>query len=867
MAENTRVSLCADLLRTVFEENKELLLELQLRDALGKYETVHAVLSELKIGQDLSVDATSMPDTEESFVAIAYLIHRVQGFMELFEGDEAENRITDAITKFKEENQAEIQTSGLIDACPQFFSTGDVAVIPDLDTATDLEKARQVFLDIFSQHLEDDADGEKRNTLLKNLNDCTGLTSIADDAAWFEFADGASLSVVVEQLSGVVDVLGISLEAVGRSIEEYGRIPEELGIIQSVFNGALSNVTTFGLRPIDALLRSGLGRDATLLLEGPAVVEKDILTYLFLKRGLEENGCVIFVSTQRSPDRIRRGLATVGVDIDTVDSEGRLIIVDWHTRHRKQITGIEESGSLIQVSNDLTNLAVGIDIALKRAANSPNRRLLLDMVSPTIMVEGFDRVNEFLNSVKAKLRNLRCTGLITLNPLIHVSEEINKIEDKFDGTLSISRSLKEGRIRSEVHFSSFDAGPFDSSHILMDINDHGIVFSDIDKSFNEEERLTFDHGDEKFSLGFPGIENLTAGGLPIGRSFLIWISSKMTPGEMIKPLITEAIGGNHAVVLALSTVLPDEITGWLGEIGHNASRLIEKGSLEIVDWQAQKDTRVLGVEEDKGIIKTSKDITNLGVGIDMALRKVNEDMPSVAVLEILSPAFRMLDPRTVYPFAQAINARLDRRGFTTFVVMERDAHDSRINAGIEEIYDGVLDVMDAGDHLELAVLNLRGSHFQPEYRKLSRLRTGFSVDITKRELETERIPEVSDEMTTRIERLNSELKEALDEKSELEKRTEDLMKREGELQRKHDELRLHLVELEKSITEQQKEMVVSSEARTEEDEMHMKELARILTVMDDMLEHLPEDMIEKFANSDEYKLYEKILAMYLEDKE
>jgi KaiC/GvpD/RAD55 family RecA-like ATPase len=721
-------------------------------------------------------------------------------------------------------------------------------------------------MDVFSQHLEEDPGGERRNTLLKSLNDCTCLTSIADDAAWFEFADGVSLPVAVEQLSGVVGLLGVSPEVVGKIFAEYGKIPEELGIIQSLFHGALSDLTTFGLKPVDALLRSGLGRDATLLFEGPTAVEKDILTYLFLKRGLEENGCVIIVSTHRSPDMIRNGMASLGVDIETVDAEGRLIIVDWHTRHRRQITGIEESGSVIQVSNDLTNLAVGIDIALKRAVDSPNRRLLLDMVSPTIMVEGFDRVNEFLNSVKAKLRNNRCTGLITLNPLIHESEVVNKIKDKFDGTLSLSRSLKDGRFRSEVHFSSFDAGPFDSSPILMDVNDNGILFSDIDKSFREEERLTFDAGDEKSSLGFPGIENLTAGGLPVGRSFLIWISSKMAPGEMIKPLVTEAIGGNRAVVLALSTVPPDDVIDWLGEIDQNASRLIERGDLEIVDWQAQKDTRILGVEEIDGIIKASKDITNLGVGIDMALRKVNADVPSVAVLEILSPAFRILDQRTVYPFAQAINARLDSRGFTTFVVMERDVHDSRINAGIEEIYDGVLDVMDAGDHLELAVLNLRGSHFHPEYRKLSRLRTGFSVDIAKKERETEGAPEVSEEMNMRIERLNRELKEALDEKSELEERTEDLMKREGDLQRKHDELRLHLVELEERIVEQQKEMANSSDVRTADNEEHMKELARILAVMDDMLEHLPEDMIEKFANSNEYKLYEKILAIYLEEE-
>ncbi len=764
MAEMTKVSLCTGLLAAILDENKELLLELQLRNALGKYEKAHPILNELKINDDLTLDAHKMPDTEGSLVATIYLIRKVQSFIEIFVGtEEADQRVSDAVSRFISDNATEIDATGLRTALPDFFGMASTEVLDDMVDTSEKEKT-----------------------------------------------------------------------------------------------------SDFGVPAIDALLRSGLESDATIILEGPAIVEKEILSSLFLKKGLEEGGCAVVVSTLRSPETIKKDLVSVGVDVEAADSEGRLIIVDWYTRHVRRVIGIEESGSLVSMSNDLTNLAVGIDVALKRSASFPTKRLMLDMVSPTIIVEGFDRVREFLDAVKAKLKNAKCMGLILLNPEMHPPEDVSIIEDIYDGTIQITRSVEDGEIMTELSVSSLSSGPFDSSFRLLDLDDRGLAISDTGLIFGEEDRIAFDRGDEKLSIGFPGIEAITAGGLPVGRSFLIWVSSKMTPEEILKPLLIEAVRQDHAVILALSTVATQEVNGWLGEIERSPSRLIEQGVLEIVEWQAQKDSHILGVEEQEGIIRASKDITHLGVGMDLAFRKVKEGASSLALLETLSPALQMFDIRTVYPFAQTISARLDMKGFTSFVIMDRDAHDAGVNAGMEEIFDGVLDIKDAGDHLELAVLRLRGAHFLPEYRQLSRLRSGFSVDVARRQPKVDLTEIAPDNINARFDKLNRELKEALKEKTILEQRTADLMERESELQNKHDELHQHLAALEKQMSEQQVSMEPDV---TGPDATHRKELARILAVMDDMLENLPEELIERFSMSEEFKLYEKILDMYLEEEE
>jgi hypothetical protein len=43
-------------------------------------------------------------------------------------------------------------------------------------------------------------------------------------------------------------------------------------------------------------------------------------------------------------------------------------------------------------------------------------------------------------------------------------------------------------------------------------------------------------------------------------------------------------------------------------------------------------------------------------------------------------------------------------------------------------------------------------------------------------------------------------------------------------------------------------------------------MAHFLEIMDRMLENLPPDVIDSFARSEEFKLYEKILSIYVGER-
>jgi hypothetical protein len=299
----------------------------------------------------------------------------------------------------------------------------------------------------------------------------------------------------------------------------------------------------------------------------------------------------------------------------------------------------------------------------------------------------------------------------------------------------------------------------------------------------------------------------------------------------------------------------------MSEQGLSRKGLIDRGLLQIVDWYGQKNSKILGMEVQEGIIRASKDITHLGVGMDHAFRQINDRVTAVAVLEVVSQALRLSDIRTVYPFVQSMHAKLTNREFTSFILMERDAHDSRINAALEEIFDGIIDIRSVGDSLEIGIISMRGSHFQPEYRTLNNMRGRLMVDVARNISEAEIVDTMRNQgMAGQVHRLESELSNIQAEKLKMEARMKEFMEREAEYEKRHEEMKAALADLESRMKQQPTQIPES----TVYNPGHREELARILEIMDSMLEKLPDDIIQEFAKTDDFKLYEKIMALYLE---
>ncbi|MFO7619195.1 MAG: ATPase domain-containing protein, partial [Thermoplasmata archaeon] len=726
MASN--VSLLAELLESIFQENRELLLELKVSNVISSCKKEHPAIAGLAVDPDLHLDVGNIPDGYGSQFGLASLVFTIRDYLEVFIGvAESDARVGKAISGFVKRHEPS-ELGPLKEAFPDIFNIGAASPEAGLDRLEGAGKICNIFVQTMKKAFQG-RQGDMKGAILQYLRQCASVKSVSDDLGQIDFADGITQDSALALFSDAVERLGISPELVKDVLGGYGSTPDDLGIPMRLFGGALSKTTTFGCAPVDSLLRDGLRRDVTMLLQGPAGVEKEILASTFVREGLLRNGCVIIIGTTCPYLCVKRNLESSGLDMASIESEGRLIFVDWHSRFTERVTSIDVSGNILKVSNDLTNLAVAIDMALRMGDRHPQMRLVMEMASPTIVTEGFDRVHEFLNSVKAKMKNHSCTGLVLLNPDMHPNDQISMLEEIFDGTMSIERAEQRGKFQSVFRISHLSGAAFSPARLSMAVSHRGLEISGGEDV--PAETISFDHDDEKAIMGLLGIESLSQDGLPMGKSFLVWIPSTMMPADYVKPVVMEAQMEGHALLLALSSLSTDSIGEWMSEKGLSRKGLIDRGLLQIVDWYGQKSAKVLGMELDEGVIRTSRDLTHLGVGIDMALRKINDQFSSMAVMEVLSQAIRLFDLRSVYSFAQSINAKLADRGFTTFMLMERNAHDLMVNAAMEELFDGIIDIRQAGGTLELAIISIRGSHFQSEYRPLTKVRDRLTVDVSR----------------------------------------------------------------------------------------------------------------------------------------
>ncbi|RLF48821.1 MAG: hypothetical protein DRN20_03725 [Thermoplasmata archaeon] len=108
---------------------------------------------------------------------------------------------------------------------------------------------------------------------------------------------------------------------------------------------------------------------------------------------------------------------------------------------------------------------------------------------------------------------------------------------------------------------------------------------------------------------------------------------------------------------------------------------------------------------------------------------------------------------------------------------------------------------------------------------------------------------------------SEDIKEIVKRKvDELTKKEEELKKREEEIKKKEEELRK--IEEEKEMLERKKKDIERRMAELRKTEEEEEEVRKVLKILDDLLEQLPEEVIDKFALSDDFKLYEKVLDRY-----
>src|SRR5437899_1279830 len=224
---------------------------------------------------------------------------------------------------------------------------------------------------------------------------------------------------------------------------------------------------------------------------------------------------------------------------------------------------------------------------------------------------------------------------------------------------------------------------------------------------------------------------MVQGGLPIGSSVVLQGPPGQEKLRFALTFLAEGLksGGSGLVVTASQS--PDAVLAELRDLGVNMDSVTNENRLRVVDWYSWSEETVHDIEEQGIVIRSSIDLTNLGVALSRAIASLTGGGSRRAVIELLSPATSSYEVTQVYAFAQSAKRKFDRHEFTSLVLVEKEMHSSPQLTTLHQPFDGVIEIerTRSGDRIvrKIGVLHLKDTAPDPTFRLLEMTESGMRV--------------------------------------------------------------------------------------------------------------------------------------------
>src|SRR5213596_3898049 len=224
---------------------------------------------------------------------------------------------------------------------------------------------------------------------------------------------------------------------------------------------------------------------------------------------------------------------------------------------------------------------------------------------------------------------------------------------------------------------------------------------------------------------------MVGGGLPVGSSVILQGPPGQEKLRFALTFLAEGLKSGGSGLVVVSSQSPDAVVADLRGLGVDLDAVTTENRLRIVDWYSWSEETILDIEEEGIVIRSSIDLTNLGVALSRAIAALPPDPARRAVIEMLSPAMNAYEVTQVYSFAQSAKKKFDRNGFTSLVLLEKDMHSGPEITTLLQPFDGVIEVerIRTGDRIfrKVGVLHLKDTAPDPTFWILEMTESGMRV--------------------------------------------------------------------------------------------------------------------------------------------
>src|SRR3989475_6512923 len=235
----------------------------------------------------------------------------------------------------------------------------------------------------------------------------------------------------------------------------------------------------------------------------------------------------------------------------------------------------------------------------------------------------------------------------------------------------------------------------------------------------------------RLATGIQGFDAMVQGGLPEGSSILLQGPPGQEKLRFALTFLAEGLKAGGSGLVVISSQSPDAVLAELRELGVNLDAVTKENRLRVVDWYSWSEEPVEDVEERGIVVRSSIDLTNLGVALSRAIAGLTGEQPGRALIELLSPATNVYEVTQVYAFAQTTKRKLDRHRFTSLVLIEKEMHSAPELTTLHQPFDGVIEIERSrtGDRIvrKIGVLHLKDTTSDPTFRVLEMSEAGMQV--------------------------------------------------------------------------------------------------------------------------------------------
>src|SRR5256884_1090544 len=195
--------------------------------------------------------------------------------------------------------------------------------------------------------------------------------------------------------------------------------------------------------------------------------------------------------------------------------------------------------------------------------------------------------------------------------------------------------------------------------------------------------------------------------------------------------LAEGLKSGGSALVVTSSQSPDAVIAELRELGVNLDSVTNESRVRVVDWYSWSEEAVQDTEDRGIIIRSSIDLTNLGVALSRAIAGLTGGGSRRAVIELLSPATSSYEVTQVYAFAQSAKGKFDRHQFTSLVLLEKEMRSGAQLTTLHQPFDGVIEIerTRSGDRIvrKIGVLHLKDTAPDPTFRVLEMTEAGLRV--------------------------------------------------------------------------------------------------------------------------------------------